>query len=133
MLVTDLYLLIFNAVLAGSKEIGHGREGIYVAENGEYSWYDAAKVISQALFKRGLSKTGEPNTFTPDEVLKFFGSEVSMATSLVRSDSLDLRLLVTGLGAIRGSRVIVLALLDGRPRKRRRTCSQILGLILNRC
>jgi hypothetical protein len=61
-----LYIIIYNSVLNPST--GHGREGYYFAENGEYSQYEAAKAISEAMLEFGKGTTLEPTTFTADEL-----------------------------------------------------------------
>jgi hypothetical protein len=61
-----LYITIYNSVLNPST--GHGREGYYFAENGEYSQYEAAKAISEAMFEFKKGATLEPTTFTADEL-----------------------------------------------------------------
>ncbi|KIM91255.1 hypothetical protein PILCRDRAFT_811776 [Piloderma croceum F 1598] len=62
----DLYITIYNSVLNSST--GHGREGYYFAENGEYSQYEAAKAISEAMFEFEKGAALEPTAFTTDEL-----------------------------------------------------------------
>jgi len=65
-LAADLYITIYNSVRNPST--GHGREGYYFAENGEYSQYEVAKAISEAMFEFGKGAALEPTTFTADEL-----------------------------------------------------------------
>jgi hypothetical protein len=71
--VSDLYLALYKSILQEPSETGHGREGIYFGANGEHSLYEVCKAISQALVDEGRGKDGEPTTFTPEEVDKYFG------------------------------------------------------------
>lgn len=75
-LEAEFYVTLFDAILSRPEEIGHGHDGYYFGENGEYSWYDLGKAIGKALVRRGLSSSDEPTTFSREELTKFFGSEV---------------------------------------------------------
>ena len=61
-----MFITIYNSVLNPST--GHGREGYYFAENGEYSQYEAAKAISEAMFEFEKGAALEPTMFTADEL-----------------------------------------------------------------
>lgn len=74
--VTDLYILLFDAILANPDKVGHGREGYFFAENGEHVWYDICKEITKSLFEFGHGNSDEPTALTSEECLKFFGTEV---------------------------------------------------------
>lgn len=52
---------------------GHGREGIYFGENGEYSMVQLAKCISEAFVELGLGNDPEPKSFTVEEAKAAFG------------------------------------------------------------
>lgn len=76
--ISDLYEKVYDAVRSG-KDIGHGREGFYFGENGDYSWYELAKVISQTLADVGRSEKAEPMSFTKEEreklpILWYYGT-----------------------------------------------------------
>jgi hypothetical protein len=62
-----LYLVVYDSVVS-NPATGHGREGYYFAENGEYSQYEAAKAISEAMLECGKGKTLEPTAFTAEEL-----------------------------------------------------------------
>lgn len=79
----DLYITLYDAIVADSDKVGHGTDGYYFGENGEYSWYDIAKAIGKAMVKLGLSKTDEPTTFTDEELVNFFGSVVGVILSVI--------------------------------------------------
>lgn len=66
-LAADLYIAVYNSVIS-NPNTGHGREGYYFAENGEYSQYEASKAISEAMLEFGKGKVLEPTTFTVDEI-----------------------------------------------------------------
>jgi hypothetical protein len=48
--------------------MGHGREGYYFGENGEYTHHEAAKAVAEALVAKDLGKTSEPTSFTAEEI-----------------------------------------------------------------
>ncbi|OCH93048.1 NAD-P-binding protein [Obba rivulosa] len=75
--VADLYIVLFDAITARPDAVGHGREGFYFGENGEHTWYDISKAIGRALVELGVSESGEPTTFSREELIKYFGSETS--------------------------------------------------------
>lgn len=74
--VAELFIVLYNAVLKNSDAVDHGHKGYYFAENGEYTWYDVSKAIGRAMVELGLSKNDEPTTFTSEELVKYWGSEV---------------------------------------------------------
>ena len=61
---------------ADPERAGHGWEGYYFAENGHSSWYDIAHAIGTVLVELGIAPDPEPTAFTPDEIVKYWGSEV---------------------------------------------------------
>lgn len=72
----DFFIILYDALIANPDKVGHGRDGYYFGTNGEHTWYDISKAIGVALVKRGISKSDEPTTFTTEELVKYFGSEV---------------------------------------------------------
>lgn len=87
----DFIVLLYDAIVANPEKVGHGRDGFYFGENGEHSWYDISKAIGQALVKLGVSESDEPTPFTTEELVKYFGSEVSYHHRLtVSRDNLHL-------------------------------------------
>lgn len=74
--VADLYIVIFDALTANSEDVGHGWEGFYFGENGEHTWYDISKEIARTFVELGLGGTGEPTTFSDEELAKYWGSVV---------------------------------------------------------
>lgn len=76
-------MILFDAVMADPSKVGHGRDGYYFGANGEHSWYDISKYIGKAMVKRGLSKSDEPTTFSTEEFVKYWGSEVRSSLRLL--------------------------------------------------
>ncbi|KAH9902739.1 NAD-P-binding protein [Cubamyces lactineus] len=72
--VADFYLVLLDRVLENPGEIPHGREGFYILEVGEHSWYDLGKGVAKAFSDLGLSKSDEPATFTAEEIDKYIGN-----------------------------------------------------------
>ena len=70
--MAQFYKIIFDAALS-DPNLPHGRDGYYIAENGEYRLYDLAKAYSQALYDLGKGKSPDPTPFTADEAQKYFG------------------------------------------------------------
>jgi hypothetical protein len=60
-----LYIVLYDSIMS-NPATGHGREGYYFAENGEYMYYNVAKVIAEALVAKGIGKS-EPTSFTEDD------------------------------------------------------------------
>ncbi|KAF9466577.1 hypothetical protein BDZ94DRAFT_1319443 [Collybia nuda] len=71
--VADLYVVLYDSIVAEPDKVGHGREGIYFGENGEHSLYDVGKAIAKALVDAGKGRSPEPTTFTQEEIEKYFG------------------------------------------------------------
>ena len=70
--LSDLYIRLLNAAIAGTAS--HGRDGLYIGENGTYFLKDAAKTYTHALHAAGKSRTAEPDSFTDEEIKKYFGA-----------------------------------------------------------
>lgn len=75
MAVADLYIVLFDSIVAKPEETGHGWEGFYFGENGEHSWYQISKTIGENLVQLGISTDAEPTSFTVEELPKYFGTE----------------------------------------------------------
>jgi len=72
-IVADFYNLLLDATVTSRSDLGHGREGIYHAVNGEYNFYVQAEAISQALVSLGLGDNPLPSTFSAEEEKNYFG------------------------------------------------------------
>ncbi|ESK83754.1 NAD-P-binding protein [Moniliophthora roreri MCA 2997] len=70
--LTDLYSLLYDAILNNPDKIGHGREGYYFGASGEHKLYDISKAIGDAMVELGLSDDAEPTTFTDEDINKYF-------------------------------------------------------------
>ena len=53
--VADLYIVLYNSIVL-RPITGHGRQGYYFGENGEYTHYEA-KAVAEALVDKRLGKT----------------------------------------------------------------------------
>ncbi|PIL36717.1 hypothetical protein GSI_00406 [Ganoderma sinense ZZ0214-1] len=73
--VADLYMVLFDSIVANPDNTGHGWEGFYFGENGEHHWIDISTTIGQVMVELGLSENPEPTTFTVDELKKYWSSE----------------------------------------------------------
>jgi hypothetical protein len=72
----DLYIILFNTIRTEPDSAGHGSEGYYFAENGQYSALEVARAISETLVDLGVGKSREPAAFTAEECEKFFGVRI---------------------------------------------------------
>ncbi|KAJ7242688.1 hypothetical protein C8J57DRAFT_1367366 [Mycena rebaudengoi] len=71
----DLYVKLYDAI-AEDQHIGHGRQGLYFATNGEFSMYDIAKETSTALAAFDKAKSAPPRPFTEEELQKYFPNDL---------------------------------------------------------
>ncbi|KAL0567558.1 hypothetical protein V5O48_014435 [Marasmius crinis-equi] len=71
--VTELYILLFRAIVDGSKDIPHGLEGYFTLGSDEYKWKDVFGAISQALFDCGKLDRPEPTNCSREEFQSYFG------------------------------------------------------------
>ncbi|VDB86895.1 unnamed protein product [Peniophora sp. CBMAI 1063] len=69
--LSDLYIRLLKAAIDGTAT--HGRDGLYIGENGTYLLKDAAKTYTRALHAAGKSRTPEPESFTKEDIDKYFG------------------------------------------------------------
>jgi hypothetical protein len=83
--VAEFYRILFDAILS-DPNLPHGRDGYYIAENGEYRLYDLAKAYSQALYDLGKGKSPEPTPFTAEEAEKYFGVIIAILLVYLRRD-----------------------------------------------
>jgi hypothetical protein len=65
-LVADLYIVLYDSIVS-NPATAHGRQGFYFGENGEYTQYEAAKAISEALLAYGKVEISEPTALTEEE------------------------------------------------------------------
>ncbi len=74
-IAAGLFIALYDAIINKPEETGHGWEGFYFGENGDYSWYQVCKAIGNALVALGVSADSEPTSFTVEELVKYFGAE----------------------------------------------------------
>ena len=70
----ELFITLFDTIRTNPDAAGHGWEGYYNGENGEYTWYELGKAVGQALVELGVASSAEPTTFAQEELLKYFPS-----------------------------------------------------------
>lgn len=70
--------MLFDIVSADPERAGHGWEGYYFAENGHTSWYDIAHAIGKVLAELRVAPKPGPTTFTPVELVRYWGSDVRL-------------------------------------------------------
>ncbi|KAJ7101856.1 NAD-binding protein [Mycena crocata] len=70
--VADLYIKLYDAIVADLPAAGHGREGYYFAASEEHSVYEAAAAVGSALVAVGKGENAEPTAFTQAELDKYF-------------------------------------------------------------
>ncbi|KAF8687635.1 hypothetical protein AX14_003644 [Amanita brunnescens Koide BX004] len=83
--ISALYAILYDTI-ASNPAAAHGREGIYIGENGQHTLYDVAKAMQEAMIELSLSEESEPSSFTKEEVRKYFGSDYLGVNSHCRSD-----------------------------------------------
>lgn len=70
-------MVLYDAIVKnGPDHVDHGGRGYYYGENGEHSWYELSKEIGRVMVELGLSKSDEPTSFSKEELIRYFGSEV---------------------------------------------------------
>ena len=52
----------------------HGYNGNYLAVAGEYQLLEATRYIAKTMFRYGWTESSEPDTFTEDELTKYYGA-----------------------------------------------------------
>lgn len=65
-------MILFDKIIS-DPSTGHGVDGYYIGENGEYTLYQASKAVGEALVELGKAETAEPNQFSTEECMKYFG------------------------------------------------------------
>ncbi|KAG6888925.1 hypothetical protein C0995_004938 [Termitomyces sp. Mi166 len=63
------------------KDLGHGREGFYFGENGEYIMWNIAKAVGQTLHDAGKLKSPMPSAYTQEEMRRFFPDGTMFGTN----------------------------------------------------
>ncbi|KIP10517.1 hypothetical protein PHLGIDRAFT_232441 [Phlebiopsis gigantea 11061_1 CR5-6] len=71
----ELFVAVFNGVTTPNNTVPHGREGLFIGENGVFAWSEVGNAIAKALYEAGKGKSPEATTFTSEELTKYFGSE----------------------------------------------------------
>ncbi|KAJ8072687.1 hypothetical protein PM082_016246 [Marasmius tenuissimus] len=69
--LADLYSTLYDSIVS-NPALGHGRAGFYFGENGEHSLLDISKEIGQVLVQLDKATIAEPNSFTKEEMNKYY-------------------------------------------------------------
>ena len=93
--MADLYIALFDSIVADPDKTGHGWEGFYFGENGEHSWYELSRAIGEAMVALKLTDDPEPAPFSDDELVKYFTSVVRFP---LRCCPFGCRVLIGGTG-----------------------------------
>jgi len=81
--IATLYTTVFDAATEGPDETGHGREGFYFGENGEYIMGELSQAVAKLLFEIGRGKNPEATVFTDEELDKYFGIIVGLSSTYI--------------------------------------------------
>jgi len=75
--ISDLFIVLYDAIVNDREgdKVGHGREGFYFGENGEFTWLQLSKAIGEALHSLRMLKTKDITPFSKEDMVKYFGSE----------------------------------------------------------
>ena len=65
-LVSDLFLLLFNRIKANAENVPNGREGYYFAIGDDFSMHEYVSAIGEIMFKYGRVESSKPQTFIGD-------------------------------------------------------------------
>ncbi|KAJ8585975.1 NAD(P)-binding protein [Rhizopogon salebrosus TDB-379] len=84
--IATLYTTIFDTARKGPDATGHGRQGYYFGENGEYSVGELSQAIAKLLYETRLGRSPEANVFTDDELTKYFGGRWLGTNSRARAE-----------------------------------------------
>ena len=66
--IAALYLAIFDAATKRPDETGHGRQGYYFGENGEYSVGELSQAVAKLLYEAGRGESPQATPFTDKEM-----------------------------------------------------------------
>jgi hypothetical protein len=77
--LAELYSLVYAGALRG--DIGHGKSGYYLGISGEYTLFNAASTIGSALVENGWAKEAQPNSFTEEEIQKYYAGSYYMGSN----------------------------------------------------
>ncbi|KAJ6520903.1 hypothetical protein DFH09DRAFT_225596 [Mycena vulgaris] len=87
--LSDLIILLYDAVMTKTKSTAHGKDGYYFAENGAYFMFEFSRVLQEVLIESGRVNAGStvPTEFSPEEQAKLGPVFMRMAGGNVRCKS----------------------------------------------
>ena len=68
--LSNFFLLLIEAAVAGGGNATWGQEGYYFTENGEFLWADVAKAVAHEAHKQGLIEEDKTVQYDADEMQK---------------------------------------------------------------
>ena len=71
--VSNLYIVIYDAIKSNPDSVPHGREGFYIGENGEHTLHEVGKRVAEELVALGKATDPVPTPFTEEEIKTYFG------------------------------------------------------------
>lgn len=86
--LSDLYLLLGEAAVAGGGKASWGSEGYYLAENGPFQWTEIAHAVAKAAHHQGFIHSDQVESLTAEEVEKIFPVGSILVGSNSKGDSL---------------------------------------------
>ncbi|KAF9002121.1 NAD(P)-binding protein [Cyathus striatus] len=69
--MSRLYIQLYDSLVSDPRT-GHGSEGYYFGENGEYTLLEVSKKVGEALFELKKSDIPDPVPLSQDEIAKYF-------------------------------------------------------------
>ncbi|KAJ7610622.1 hypothetical protein DFH06DRAFT_1065094 [Mycena polygramma] len=78
--LADLFIMVFNAAV-GDATLGHGRLGLYFAENGFHELCEVYEIVARIQFEYGKGQSAIPTPFDEEEMKKYFGGIGSLIGS----------------------------------------------------
>ena len=72
----NAFFRLFDAALFDPAKVSHGREGYFFVEGGEHGMDEIIGAIGKALVGLGLVSEAEPDVFTAEERVQYYGSDI---------------------------------------------------------
>ncbi|KAF5323088.1 hypothetical protein D9611_009274 [Ephemerocybe angulata] len=78
--LAELYIKLIETIMREANP-GHGKEGFYFAENGEYTFYQFGTRVSEVLVELGSGTEPEVSTLSDEEIKKYFNGSYFIGTN----------------------------------------------------
>ncbi|KAI0635601.1 NAD-P-binding protein [Trametes polyzona] len=76
--LANMYIELFDAVLATPERVSHGREGYFFCENGEVPIKDVLGTIAETLSSLGLIASPELKESSVEEMSTYYGADLPL-------------------------------------------------------